>query len=48
MGVVIIVRGLNREQKEQKVVSHLSVLGVVGGFFERSGAAVGGQSLPAR
>ena len=37
MGVVIILRGLNREQKEREVVSHISVLGVVGGFFDAIG-----------
>jgi hypothetical protein len=28
---------LNREQKEREVVSHISVLGVVGGFFDAIG-----------
>ena len=37
MGVIIIVKGLKRDQKEQKVVSHISVLGVVGGFFDAIG-----------
>lgn len=38
MGVIILVKGLSKELKEQKVISHLSTLGVVGGFFD----AVGG------
>jgi uncharacterized membrane protein YfcA len=37
MGVIILVKGLNRDRKEQKVVSHISTLGVVGGFFDAIG-----------
>lgn len=38
MGVIILVKGLSKTHIEQKVVSHLSILGVIGGFFD----AVGG------
>ena len=37
MGVIILVKGLSRDHKEQQVVSHISVLGVVGGFFDAIG-----------
>jgi uncharacterized membrane protein YfcA len=37
MGVIIVVKGLGREHEEQKVVSHLSTLGAVGGFFDAIG-----------
>jgi hypothetical protein len=37
MGVIILVKGLNSDHKEQKVVSHLSTLGVIGGFFDAIG-----------
>ena len=38
MGIVILVKALRNNHKEQKVTSHLSLLGVIGGFFD----AVGG------
>lgn len=38
MGVIILVKGLSKTHIEQKVVSHLSTLGIIGGFFD----AVGG------
>jgi len=37
MGVIILAKGLNRDHKEQKVISHISALGVVGGFFDAIG-----------
>jgi len=37
MGVVIMAKGLKGEHKEQKVVSHISVLGIIGGFFDAIG-----------
>ncbi len=37
MGVIIVAKGLKKEHKEQKVVSHISTLGVVGGFFDAIG-----------
>jgi uncharacterized membrane protein YfcA len=37
MGVIIVVKGLNRGHREQKVISHISMLGVVGGFFDAIG-----------
>lgn len=38
MGIVILFKALRNNHKEQKVTSHLSLLGVIGGFFD----AVGG------
>jgi hypothetical protein len=38
MGVVILVKALRNNHKEQKVTTHISILGVIGGFFD----AVGG------
>jgi uncharacterized membrane protein YfcA len=37
MGGVIMVKGLRKNLQEQKVVSHLSILGVIGGFFDAIG-----------
>ncbi len=37
MGIIIVVKGLNRDHTEQKVISHISTLGVVGGFFDAIG-----------
>src|SRR5574341_233145 len=37
MGIIIVVKGLNRDHTEQKVISHISMLGVVGGFFDAIG-----------
>jgi hypothetical protein len=37
MGVIILVKGMARDHKEQKEISHLSILGVVGGFFDAIG-----------
>jgi uncharacterized protein len=37
MGIVILYKGFTSNHKEQKVVSHLSILGVVGGFFDAIG-----------
>jgi hypothetical protein len=37
MGVIILVKGLLRDHTEQRVISHLSILGVIGGFFDAIG-----------
>lgn len=37
MGVVIVTKGLKKDHTEQKVVSHISTLGVIGGFFDAIG-----------
>jgi uncharacterized membrane protein YfcA len=37
MGVLILVKALRNNQKEQKVKDHISILGVVGGFFDAIG-----------
>ena len=37
MGVIIVAKGLKKDQIEQKVVSHITTLGVVGGFFDAIG-----------
>jgi len=37
MGVVILSKGFKKEPNEQKVVSHISTLGVMGGFFDAIG-----------
>jgi len=37
MGVIILAKGFRREHKEQTEVKHMSVLGVVGGFFDAIG-----------
>ena len=37
MGVIIVAKGLKKDHIEQKVVSHISTLGVVGGFFDAIG-----------
>ncbi len=37
MGVVILFKALNGKHKERRVTSHLSTLGVIGGFFDAIG-----------
>jgi len=37
MGIIIVVKGLSNDHKEQNVISHISALGVVGGFFDAIG-----------
>jgi hypothetical protein len=37
MGVTIVRKGLKNNHSEQKVVSHISTLGVAGGFFDAIG-----------
>ena len=37
MGIIILAKGLSRDHKEQKVISHISAIGVVGGFFDAIG-----------
>jgi hypothetical protein len=37
MGVIILVKGMASDHKEQRVISHLSILGVIGGFFDAIG-----------
>jgi hypothetical protein len=37
MGVVILFKSFNGNHKEQRVTSHLSILGVIGGFFDAIG-----------
>lgn len=37
MGILILVKALRNNHKEQKVEDHISILGVVGGFFDAIG-----------
>jgi len=37
MGVVILVKALRNNHREQKVTSHISILGAIGGFFDAIG-----------
>jgi uncharacterized membrane protein YfcA len=37
MGVIILVKALRSNHSEQKVTSHISILGVIGGFFDAIG-----------
>lgn len=37
MGVVILVKALRSDHSEQKVTSHISILGAIGGFFDAIG-----------
>jgi uncharacterized protein len=37
MGVTIVIKGLKKDHPEQKVTSHISTLGVAGGFFDAIG-----------
>jgi uncharacterized membrane protein YfcA len=37
MGVVILVKALRSNHDEQKVTSHISILGAIGGFFDALG-----------
>ena len=37
MGIVILVKALRSNHDEQKVTSHISILGVIGGFFDAIG-----------
>jgi len=37
MGIVILVKALRKDQTEQKVTSHISILGAIGGFFDAIG-----------
>src|SRR5512134_858270 len=37
MGVVILVKALRSNHAEQKVTSHISILGTIGGFFDAIG-----------
>lgn len=37
MGVVILVKALRNNHQERKVTSHISILGVIGGFFDAIG-----------
>lgn len=37
MGLVILFKAFNGKHKEQRVTSHLSILGVIGGFFDAIG-----------
>ena len=37
MGAVILWKGLRQETAEKKVTSHISILGVIGGFFDAIG-----------
>ena len=37
MGIVILVKALGNNHHEQKVTSHISTLGVIGGFFDAIG-----------
>lgn len=37
MGVVILVKALRSTHSEQKVTSHISILGAIGGFFDAIG-----------
>lgn len=37
MGVVILVKALRKEQEHKEVKDHLSILGVIGGFFDAIG-----------
>ncbi|OGO27290.1 MAG: hypothetical protein A2W33_01300 [Chloroflexi bacterium RBG_16_52_11] len=37
MGIVILVKALRKEQEHKEVKDHLSILGVIGGFFDAIG-----------
>jgi uncharacterized membrane protein YfcA len=37
MGVIILVKALRSNHNEQKVTSHISILGAIGGFFDAIG-----------
>jgi len=37
MGIVIVFKALRNNHREQKVTDHISILGVVGGFFDAIG-----------
>lgn len=37
MGIVILVKALSNNHREQKVTDHISILGAVGGFFDAIG-----------
>jgi uncharacterized membrane protein YfcA len=37
MGIVILVKALRSNHSEQKVTSHISILGAIGGFFDALG-----------
>jgi uncharacterized membrane protein YfcA len=37
MGIVILVKALHNHPREQKVTDHISVLGLIGGFFDAIG-----------
>ncbi len=37
MGAVILIKALRSNHNEQKVTSHISILGVIGGFFDAIG-----------
>ncbi len=37
MGVVILVKAFSNNHEERKVTSHISILGVIGGFFDAIG-----------
>jgi uncharacterized membrane protein YfcA len=37
MGIIILIKALRSEHKDQKVTDHISILGAIGGFFDAIG-----------